>query len=89
MRCQSLEDLRATSVHLTDCDINDERYHVHNASTISIDYRQRAELYKPTDGAALAASIRELADRGLKSHDIAVALHLGISAVEQALRGEA
>ena len=45
-----------------------------------------ANLHRPTDPASLAASIREMADRGLKALDIAESMRLDIAVVLQALR---
>jgi hypothetical protein len=47
-----------------------------------------AEMHRPTDSTAIAAEIRRLRQTGLTVHDIAAALHLGVAAVEQALRQE-
>jgi hypothetical protein len=49
------------------------------------DWRQMADAFKPTDQAGIAAAIRQLAAQGLKVHDIAASLHIGVAAVEQAL----
>ena len=50
-----------------------------------VDYRARAD--KPTNAIALADSIRDLAARGLKEHDIAQIFGIGTGAVQQALKG--
>jgi hypothetical protein len=42
--------------------------------------------YRPTDGETMQAEIRHLHSTGLKPHDIAASLHIGVAAVEQALR---
>ena len=45
-----------------------------------------ANLHRPTDQATLAASIREMAARGLKPLDIAESMRLDIGVVLAALR---
>jgi hypothetical protein len=45
-----------------------------------------ATMHRPNDAAGLAAAARELASQGLKAHDIAASLRIGVAAVEQALR---
>jgi hypothetical protein len=49
------------------------------------DWRQLAELHRPTGPDAIGAEIRRLRAQGLKPHDIAEALRIGVSAVVQAL----
>jgi hypothetical protein len=52
-------------------------------------YRYRAEKHRPTDSRDVAAEVRRLHSQGLKVHDIAAILRLGVGAVLQALREEA
>ena len=47
----------------------------------------RAQAYRPTDPAALAAEIRRLAASGLTGRDISVALRVGLGQVLEALQG--
>jgi transposase-like protein len=49
------------------------------------DWRQLADLHRPTDEAAIGAEIRRLYQTGLKPRDISSALRLDISTVIQAL----
>lgn len=49
-------------------------------------WQMLAEMHRPTDSAAIAAEIRRLRQTGLTVHDVAAALHLGVAAVQQALR---
>jgi hypothetical protein len=46
-------------------------------------WQMAAEMHKPDD---IPAAVRKLAAQGLKHHDIAAALRIGVAAVEQALR---
>ncbi len=55
-------------------------------NAIAADYERRANQHRPTDQALLAAEIQRLHQNGLSAHDIAGALRLGLSAVEQMLR---
>ncbi len=41
--------------------------------------------HRPTDGETLRAEIRHLHASGLKTHDIAASLRIGVTAVDQAL----
>lgn len=50
------------------------------------DWRKLAEIHKPTDAAQIGATIRHLHESGLKPHDIANVMRLGLGAVLQALR---
>lgn len=50
------------------------------------DWRKLAELHKPTDAAQIAETIRHLHESGLKPHDIANVMRIGLGAVLQALR---
>jgi hypothetical protein len=43
------------------------------------------DMFKPTDPAAIVSEIRRLNRDGLKPHDIAATLRIGVAAVEQAL----
>jgi hypothetical protein len=49
-------------------------------------WQMAAEMHKPDD---IPAAVRKLAGQGLKHHDIAAALRIGVTAVEQALRENA
>ncbi len=49
-------------------------------------WQMLANMHRPTDGETLQAECRRLRDGGLKPHDIANVLRLGLGAVEQALR---
>jgi hypothetical protein len=42
--------------------------------------------HRPTDGKTMQAEIRHLHSTGLTARDIAASLHIGVAAVEQALR---
>lgn len=46
---------------------------------------EQATLHRPTDQAAVMATVRALAAQGLKPHDISDALRIGVAAVSQAL----
>ena len=48
-------------------------------------WREVAEMHRPTDPALLAAAIRRLADNGLTERDIAAALRLDAAAVRRML----
>jgi hypothetical protein len=52
-------------------------------------YEKLAELHRPTDQAGIEAAARGLAAQGLKTHDIASTLQIGVTAVVQALRDTA
>jgi hypothetical protein len=57
--------------------------------TTAYDWRQLADLYRPTDEGAIAAEIRRLYQTGLKPRDISSAMRLDISTVIRALWEEA
>jgi len=50
------------------------------------DWRLLADTHKPTDAAQITAAIRHLHQSGLKPHDIASVMRVGLGAVLQALR---
>jgi hypothetical protein len=50
------------------------------------DWRLLADMHRPTDAAQITATIRHLHESGLKPHDIANVMRLGLGAVLQALR---
>jgi hypothetical protein len=45
--------------------------------------------HRPTDGKTMQAEIRHLHSTGLTVHDIASTLHIGVAAVQQALKDAA
>jgi hypothetical protein len=47
------------------------------------DWQLLAQMHRPPD---ITEAVRRLAAQGLKPHDIAAALRIGVAAVEQALR---
>ena len=47
------------------------------------DWGLLANMRKPLD---ISAAVRQLAAHGLKPHDIAASLHIGVAAVEKALQ---
>lgn len=51
------------------------------------DYGERADMHRPADPGVMAAEICRLAANGLKPHDIAGALRVGLGVVYEALRG--
>jgi hypothetical protein len=51
----------------------------------ALDYAKLAQLHRPTDPAALASQVRELASRGLTERDIGQHLRLDPSAVRSLL----
>jgi hypothetical protein len=55
----------------------------------TFDWRLLADTHKPTDAAQIAATIRHLHESGLKPHDIANVMRLGLGAVLQALKDAA
>jgi hypothetical protein len=52
-----------------------------------LDWRQMANLHRPTDPALLAAEMQRLAAQGLTPRDISVALAIDIGVVLEALYG--
>ena len=53
--------------------------------TEALDYRTRADQYRPTDQAIIDSEIRRMAASGLKAMDISVALRIGLGQVRDAL----
>jgi len=49
------------------------------------DWRQLAELHRPTDGAVMVAAIQKMHQSGLTARDISDTLRIGLAAVHQAL----
>jgi len=55
----------------------------------AFEWSERAELYRPTDEAAIAAEIRQLHQTGLTPRDISSAMRLNLGMVLRALQAAA